>query len=164
MHPWEPRNSLLRLLGENRERYVSGAAMAQAHRREPQRGVESRRGALRAEVRRRRARTRALSPETSLSPQGIEQFLPPATPSSRAPARGLLASEARRRAAESAPEGAVIVAEEQTAGKGRPGKTFFSPASSGLYLSIVLRPTLAADRGQFLTCAAAVAARRPSSR
>ena len=44
-----------------------------------------------------------------------------------------------------------------SSGKGRPGKTFFSPAATGLYLSIVLRPTLAADRGQFITCAAAVA-------
>ena len=58
---------------------------------------------------------------------------------------------------EGAAEGTVVVAEEQTAGKGRPGKTFFSPAATGLYLSIVLRPTLAADRGQFITCAAAVA-------
>lgn len=68
--------------------------------------------------------------------------------------RTLKRAAARSKARPKAP---VVVAEEQTAGKGRPGKTFFSPAATGLYLSIVLRPTLAADRGQFITCAAAVA-------
>ena len=156
------KEQLLRLLEENRERYVSGAAMAQAigvSRNAVWKAVE----ALRAEGYAIDAVTNkgyALSQENDLlSPQGIERFLPPGHPFAISVRKRVDStnSEARRRAAEGAPEGTVIVAEEQTAGKGRPGKTFFSPASSGLYLSIVLRPTLAADRGQFLTCAAAVA-------
>jgi BirA family biotin operon repressor/biotin-[acetyl-CoA-carboxylase] ligase len=37
-------------------------------------------------------------------------------------------------------EGAVVLADEQTAGRGRRGHTWFSPALSGLYVSIVLTP------------------------
>jgi BirA family biotin operon repressor/biotin-[acetyl-CoA-carboxylase] ligase len=37
-------------------------------------------------------------------------------------------------------EGAVVIADEQTAGRGRRGRTWFSPPGSGLYVSIVLAP------------------------
>ena len=37
-------------------------------------------------------------------------------------------------------EGAVVIADAQTAGRGRRGHTWFSPAGSGLYVSIVLTP------------------------
>jgi len=39
-----------------------------------------------------------------------------------------------------AAEGAVVVAEEQTAGRGRRGRSWFSPPGSGLYVSVVLAP------------------------
>ena len=156
------KEQLLRLLEDNRERHVSGAAMAKAigvSRNAVWKAVK----ALRAEGYAIDAVTNrgyALSQENDLlSPQGIERFLPDShafavTVRKRVDSTN---AEARRRALEGAAEGTVVVAEEQTAGKGRPGKTFFSPAATGLYLSIVLRPTLAADRGQFITCAAAVA-------
>ena len=38
------------------------------------------------------------------------------------------------------PEGVVVIAERQTAGRGRFGRTWFSPPSSGLYASVVLVP------------------------
>ena len=41
------------------------------------------------------------------------------------------------------PEGAVIVAGEQTAGRGRRGHAWISPAGSGLYVSVVLTPSRA---------------------
>ena len=41
-------------------------------------------------------------------------------------------------------EGAVVVAEQQTAGRGRRGRTWFSPPGSGLYVSAVLDPARAA--------------------
>ncbi|HZR26464.1 MAG TPA: biotin--[acetyl-CoA-carboxylase] ligase [Vicinamibacterales bacterium] len=47
--------------------------------------------------------------------------------------------------AASLPEGAVVVADEQTAGRGRRGHTWFSPAGSGLYVSVVLAPRLSID-------------------
>jgi BirA family biotin operon repressor/biotin-[acetyl-CoA-carboxylase] ligase len=37
-------------------------------------------------------------------------------------------------------EGGVVVADEQTAGRGRRGHSWFSPAGSGLYVSVVLAP------------------------
>jgi BirA family biotin operon repressor/biotin-[acetyl-CoA-carboxylase] ligase len=40
-------------------------------------------------------------------------------------------------------EGAVVVAEAQTAGRGRRGRSWFSPPSSGLYVSLVLAPARA---------------------
>jgi len=50
-----------------------------------------------------------------------------------------------RMAEEGAPEGTVVVALEQTAGKGRYGRHWVSPAG-GLYLSIILRPDVPFDR------------------
>lgn len=52
---------------------------------------------------------------------------------------------------------ALYIAEEQTAGRGRSGKSFFSPKSSGLYFSCVLHPTVTLAESVNLTSAAAVA-------
>lgn len=49
---------------------------------------------------------------------------------------------AKKAAAEGAPEGSIVVAGTQTGGKGRKGRTWFSPAGLGLYASLVLRPHL----------------------
>lgn len=46
----------------------------------------------------------------------------------------------RERANAGAPEGSVILAGTQTRGRGRLGRQFYSPADSGLYLSLLLRP------------------------
>ena len=65
----------------------------------------------------------------------------------------------RQRAEEGAPEGLVLAAVEQTAGKGRQGHSFFSPPDTGLYLSLLLRPKLSAQDALLLTtCAAAAVA------
>jgi BirA family biotin operon repressor/biotin-[acetyl-CoA-carboxylase] ligase len=53
--------------------------------------------------------------------------------------------EARRLAAEGAPHGTVVHADEQTAGRGRLSHTWFSPAGN-LYLSILLRTGQPASR------------------
>ena len=42
-------------------------------------------------------------------------------------------------------EGAVVIADAQTAGRGRRGRTWFSPPGSGLYVSVVLAPARAAS-------------------
>lgn len=47
---------------------------------------------------------------------------------------------AARLAEAGAPEGAWVLAEEQTAGRGRRGRTWVSPPGAGLYLSVVFRP------------------------
>ncbi len=56
-----------------------------------------------------------------------------------------------------APEGTVLFAEQQTAGKGRMGRSFFSPAGSGLYFSILLRPQGKVADPLKITAAAGVA-------
>jgi BirA family biotin operon repressor/biotin-[acetyl-CoA-carboxylase] ligase len=38
-------------------------------------------------------------------------------------------------------DGAIVIADEQTAGRGRHGRSWFSPPGSGLYVSIILRPS-----------------------
>ena len=55
---------------------------------------------------------------------------------------------------------AVAVADRQTQGKGRNGKSFFSPSGCGLYISMLLRPRFDAREALFLTAAASVAGAR----
>lgn len=61
-------------------------------------------------------------------------------------------------AREGAPHGTVLIAASQTAGRGRRGRSFFSPDGTGLYISVLLRPTIPAARAVRITTAAAVAA------
>ncbi len=55
------------------------------------------------------------------------------------------------------PHGFVLLAEEQTGGRGRLGRPFASPAGTGVYQTILLHPTLPLAHIQFVTIAAAVA-------
>jgi len=63
-----------------------------------------------------------------------------------------------------APEGALVVAEEQTAGRGRLGRRWLAPAGTSLLCSLQLRPTVDSERLPELTgvaaraCAEAIAA------
>lgn len=56
--------------------------------------------------------------------------------------------------------GSFVIAECQTAGRGRRGRTFFSPEGGGLYLSIILEPDETLKDGLLLTTAAATAVYR----
>lgn len=56
-----------------------------------------------------------------------------------------------------APAGTVVMADRQTAGHGRRGRSFHSPAGSGIYLSLLLRPDCPPQALMHLTCAVAVA-------
>ena len=51
----------------------------------------------------------------------------------------------------------LIVADRQTAGRGRLGRTFASPGDSGLYMTLALRPTFDLDKSLYVTMAVAVA-------
>ena len=51
----------------------------------------------------------------------------------------------------------AIVANKQTEGRGRLGRTFVSPAGTGLYMTLALKPAFALDRSPFVTMATAVA-------
>ena len=65
--------------------------------------------------------------------------------------------EVRRMAKSGAPHGTVLIAGHQTDGHGRRGRSFHSPAGSGIYMSVLLRPDCAPTELMHLTCAAAVA-------
>lgn len=65
----------------------------------------------------------------------------------------------RDRAAAGAPEGSVILANQQTQGRGRLGREFYSPPDTGIYLSLLLRPRgMEPSKAVKLTTMAAVAA------
>ena len=70
----------------------------------------------------------------------------------------------KRLAAEGAVDGTVVMADRQTAGKGRRGRSFLSPAGVGLYLSILWRPECTPERLLPLTALSAVAVCRAVER
>jgi len=86
---------------------------------------------------------RALCPHPNLSLQVLEEVSSTNT---------LL----REQAEAGAPEGTALIARRQTAGRGRRDRQFFSPGDSGLYLSLLLRPSLPAREALSLTAGAAV--------
>ncbi len=66
-------------------------------------------------------------------------------------------TECKRRAMSGAPEGLVVIADEQTGGRGRLGRSFQSPRGKGLYLTALLRPDLPPQDVTDFTAWAAVA-------
>jgi len=64
---------------------------------------------------------------------------------------------AKELATQGAKAGTVIIAREQTAGRGRMGRSFYSPTDSGIYLSIILRPVINLEDSLLITTAVAVA-------
>lgn len=66
-------------------------------------------------------------------------------------------TELARRASEGVGEGLSIVADEQTAGRGRLQRAWSSPRGAGLYFSILLQPAIAVDRWPLIVFVAALA-------
>jgi BirA family biotin operon repressor/biotin-[acetyl-CoA-carboxylase] ligase len=66
-------------------------------------------------------------------------------------------SIAHAKAKDNEPEGTVVIADQQQAGKGRLGRVWHSPPGSGIWMSILLRPQLELHRCPQLTLLAAVA-------
>ncbi|MCM1055370.1 MAG: biotin--[acetyl-CoA-carboxylase] ligase [Bacteroides sp.] len=61
---------------------------------------------------------------------------------------------AKKAAADGAKSGTVIIAEEQTAGRGRRGNSFYSPLGTGIYMTVILRPEhFTADTDLVTICA-----------
>ncbi len=65
---------------------------------------------------------------------------------------------ARELAAGDVAEGIVVIAEQQTAGRGRMGRTWHSPSGVNLYMTILLRPTISLGEISRLSLVAGVAA------
>lgn len=66
---------------------------------------------------------------------------------------------AMRLGEEGEPHGSVVLAEEQTAGRGRAGRQWIAERSAGIQCSVLLRPRLATSQAPLLTLAAGLAAR-----
>ena len=64
---------------------------------------------------------------------------------------------AKEMAKNGAPHGTVLIADRQTAGRGRLGRSFHSPARQGIYMSVILRYRCKAEDLMHLTCACGVA-------
>ncbi len=67
---------------------------------------------------------------------------------------------AKKAAAQGADAGTILIADSQTAGRGRLGRSFLSPPGMGIYLSVILRPKCPPGDLMHLTCAVAVAVSR----
>ena len=94
-----------------------------------------------------------------LSTQGILPYLTPPLKSREIRVFPCLPStnqEAKRMALERAEQGSAVLAEEQSAGRGRLGRSFFSPRGNGLYMSVILRPKADVSNAVLITTAAAV--------
>ena len=96
-----------------------------------------------------------------LSPQGIRKYLKPiyqemeltVLPETVSPNTLL-----REKANQGTPEGCTVIANRQSAGRGRCGRQFYSPGETGIYMSVLLRPVhYAPQQAAMLTAAAAVA-------
>lgn len=71
-----------------------------------------------------------------------------------APSTNVLAKDAARKGA---PEGTIVIAEEQTGGKGRLQRGWFSPYAKGIWFSLILRPSFSPLEASKCTLLAAVA-------
>lgn len=65
--------------------------------------------------------------------------------------------EAKKLMLSGAKHGTIILAEEQSSGKGRFGRVFYSPPHTGIYMSLILRPKLNLQSAVLLTTAVSVA-------
>ncbi len=66
-------------------------------------------------------------------------------------------TEVRRLAEQGAPEGTLVIAEQQNAGKGRRGRGWVAPKGSGVWMSFLLRPKFGPECASMLTLVAAMA-------
>jgi len=77
---------------------------------------------------------------------------------------GSTQDELRALAEQGAPEGTVVIAEQQTSGRGRMGRAWVSPAGKGVWMSLLLRPSVPLPLTPQLTLLAAVALSRAITR
>ena len=60
-------------------------------------------------------------------------------------------TKAKELAATDAPEGTLVVAEQQVKGRGRKGRTWFSPSEGGIYISLILKPHISPGEAPKIT-------------
>lgn len=102
-----------------------------------------------------------LSVKTDIvSPQGVGKYLNPNCRDLEIvvlPTAESTNTLVREEAAQGGKEGYTVISNGQTGGRGRYGRHFFSPDDTGIYLSILLKPTVTSTQALGLTTMAAVA-------
>lgn len=140
------KGKLLELLEQNRGNYISGEAIANE--------LEISRTAVWKAVNNLRREGYQISAVTNkgyclaldsdiISQQGIQQYLTENTGDIRLEVFSETDSTnmvCRNKANDGETEGYVAIASRQTGGRGRKGRSFFSPADTGIYMSILLKP------------------------
>ena len=157
------KREILRALEEKRGEYISGEELAgsfRVSRAAVWKAVES----LRKEGHRITAITNKgymlEAASDILTAGGISSHLKAGTKVSRVICLGEVDSTnnyAKKLAMNGEPHGTLVAANLQTAGRGRRGHSFESPAGTGLYMSLILRPNCDAGKFQMITAASAVA-------
>lgn len=155
------KEQILAILEARRGSAVSGEEIA-AHLHISRAAVSKAIGALKGEGHAISALNRKgytlLSTSPVLSAAGIEKYLSRRGLSITVTGEVTSTNTLLKTAAENgAPEGSVLIAEAQSAGRGRRGKSFISPKQTGLYMSVLLRPSMSAAAALHITTAAAVA-------
>lgn len=92
-----------------------------------------------------------------LDSENLYRYLQPGIQATVLPVTDSTNTQLKALAERGAVEGTAVIAGEQTAGRGRMGRSFYSPSGSGIYMSILLRPKMSASRALSMTACAAVA-------
>ena len=101
-----------------------------------------------------------VSADNALTPQSVRRLLEGPAQSCAIEVRDSVTSTntvLKSIAEQGGAEGMALIAQQQTQGKGRLGRSFLSPKGTGLYLSVLLRPRFPAEEALSITIAAAVA-------
>ena len=157
------KESVLKILEENRERSISGEELAK-HLSVSRAAIWKAIKSLRGEGYNISAVTNRgyqLTKDNDLiSAEGIKIFLNPkyrenyirvykTIDSTNQEAKKLLMDN-------DIPHGTILIAEEQTAGRGRFQRKFFSPSNKGIYMSVILRPNIELSKAIHITTSAAI--------
>lgn len=106
---------------------------------------------------------RLVSVPDTLNETEIRRWLTAGTIGREMEIHGLIDStniRAKALAAEGAPHGLAVIADAQSGGRGRLGRSFFSPERGGIYLSYILRPACTPEQAALITSLTAVAVAR----
>jgi BirA family biotin operon repressor/biotin-[acetyl-CoA-carboxylase] ligase len=72
-------------------------------------------------------------------------------------------TKAKELAEDGHPSGTLVVADQQTAGKGRRGRSWESPTGTGIFMTLMLKPEINPNNASMLTLVAAMATCHPQS-
>ena len=146
------KQTILRLLEQSRGVSLSGEQIAQELN-------ISRAAVWKAvnQLKKEGYRIEAVPDSDLLSAEGIRSRLPFNLPLFLEQSLPSTNQAAKKLAIEGAAHGTTVLASGQTEGRGRLGRTFFSPVGAGLYMSVLLRPEIGSADAVLVTIAAAVA-------